>query len=274
MIFIVVSMGTRNRVVHNLGIFWIVVAVVTHVFSGELMMPALGVLFAGGMAANFLRLYRILGRTPKIGELFSFATRALFLHGLRRPIDHYGVITILISGNIGADKVIHDVISRLETRCTPILLLGPTVPTRLSMPEGTKVGWVASISGVSDIGHAILPPEDPTNVRVFLSKTIESLPEGQQPVIVGDFLDNMIPLMDEGSFYRYYSDLASGSKVMGYTIVFIVKADIHPEVDINIVKRFADVIIENREREEKGKLRREVRVSNLVDDINTDWESY
>jgi hypothetical protein len=45
-------------------------------------------------------------------------------------------------------------------------------------------------------------------------------------------------------------------------------------VVINVVKRFADVIIENREREEKGKLVREVRVSNQVDDIHTDWEKY
>jgi len=53
-----------------------------------------------------------------------------------------------------------------------------------------------------------------------------------------------------------------------------VKADIHREVDINVVKRFADVIIENREREEKGRLVREVRVSNRVDNIHTDWEKY
>jgi len=45
-------------------------------------------------------------------------------------------------------------------------------------------------------------------------------------------------------------------------------------VDINVVKRFADVIIENREREEKSRLVREVRVSNRVDNIHTDWEKY
>jgi hypothetical protein len=33
-----------------------------------------------------------------------------------------------------------------------------------------------------------------------------------------------------------------------------VKADIHSEIEINVVKRFADVIIDNREREDKGKL--------------------
>jgi hypothetical protein len=34
------------------------------------------------------------------------------------------------------------------------------------------------------------------------------------------------------------------------------------------------VIIENREREERRRLVREVRVSNRVDEIHTDWERY
>ena len=91
---------------------------------------------------------------------------------------------------------------------------------------------------------------------------------------LGDFLDNMIPHMSESTFYKFYSDLASTARTLNYTIVFIVKADIHSEVEINVVKRFADVIIENREREDKGKLVREVRVSNLMDNIHTDWEKY
>lgn len=100
------------------------------------------------------------------------------------------------------------------------------------------------------------------------------LPENSKPVILGDFLDNMIPHMDESLFYKYYSDLASAARILNHTIIFVVNADIHREVDINVVKRFADVIIENREREEKGRLVREVRVSNQMDNKYTDWEKY
>jgi hypothetical protein len=78
--------------------------------------------------------------------------------------------------------------------------------------------------------------------------------------------------MDESLLHRYYSDLASGARVSGHTVVFIVNADIHSDVEVNLVKRFADVIIENREREERGRLVREVRVSNRVDNVHTDWE--
>ena len=213
-------------------------------------------------------------RTPKIGEIFSFATRALFLHGLKKPIDQYSVVAILIKGNIGAEKVIHDLMSRLETKCALILLLGPTAPTQLSLPKDAKIGWITTIPGVSKLEYSILSPEDPSMVNIFLNKTLEILPEDSKPVILGDFLDNMIPQMSESLFYKYYSDIASAARLLNYTVVFIVKADIHSKKAINVVKRFADVIIENREREEKGRLVREVRISNRVDNIHTDWEKY
>jgi len=200
--------------------------------------------------------------------------RALFLHGLKKTIDQYRVLAILIKGNIGAKNVIDDLMSRLEPRCAPILLLGPTAPTQLIPPKEAKIGWVTTISGVSELEYPILSPEDPSMVSVFLNKTLETLPEGMRPVVLGDFLDNMIPHMDESLFYKYYSDLASAARILKYTVVFVVKADIHRELDINVVKRFADVIIENREREENGRLVREVRVSNRVDNIYTDWEKY
>ena len=274
LVFISVSMGTKNPVMHLLGASWIVVSVASYIFYPELMFLSVALVFAVGMTANFVYLYRLLGRTPKIGEIFSFATRALFLHGLKKPIDQYRVLAILIKGNIGAENVITDLMSRLEPRCAPILLLGPTAPTQLSIPKGAKIGWITTLPGVSELEYPTLSPENPSMVSVFLTKTLETLPKDIKPVILGDFLDNMIPHMDESLFYKYYSDLASAARILNYTVVFVVKADIHREVDINVVKRFADVIIENREREEKGRLVREVRVSNRVDNIHTDWEKY
>jgi hypothetical protein len=78
--------------------------------------------------------------------------------------------------------------------------------------------------------------------------------------------------MDESLFYKYYSEQASAARVATRTLIPIVHMDIHREVDVHVVKRFADVIIENREREVRGRLIQEVRVSNRVDDIHTDWE--
>jgi hypothetical protein len=274
LIVLTVAMEGKNPVMRFMGITCILVSVVTYNFFQQLMFLSVTLVFAVGLPLNLLYLYRLLGRTPKIGEIFSFATRALFLHGLKKPIDQYSVLAIIIKGNIGAEKIVQELTYHLDPRCALILLLGPTAPTQLSLPKEAKIGWVTTISGASELEYPILSPEDPSMVSVFLNKTLETIPEDRRPVILGDFLDNMIPHMDESLFYKYYSDLASGARILNYTVVFVVKADIHREVDINIVKRFADVIIENREREEKGRLVREVRVSNRVDSIHTDWEKY
>jgi len=274
LLIMTVAMEGKNPVMRFMGASCILVSVVSYTFFPEFMFLSIALVFAVGMPVNTVYMYRLLGRKPKIGEIFSFATSALFLHGLKKPIDQYRIIAILIKGNIGAEKVVHDLMSRLEGRCAPILLLGPTSPTQLSLPKDAKVGWVTTISGVSELEYSTLSPEDPSMVSVFLTKTLKTLPENSKPVVLGDFLDNMIPHMDESLFYKYYSDIASAARILNYTVVFIVKADIHSEVDINIVKRFADVIIENREREEKGRLVREVRVSNQVDNKYTDWEKY
>ena len=274
LIFITVAMETKNPVVHFMGACWILVSVTSYIFYSELMLSLLLVTFIAGTSANFLYLYRLLGRTPKIAEIFSFATRALSLHGLKKPIDQYRVLALLIRGNIGAEDVIHDVITRLQPRCAPMLLLGPTAPMQLRISDNVKVAWITTVSEVSAQKFTTLSPEDPSSVSIFLNKSLETLPSEVKPVILGDFLDNMIPHMNESTFYKFYSDLASTARTLNYTIVFIVKADIHSEEEINVVKRFADVIIENREREDKGKLVREVRVSNLVDNIHTDWEKY
>ena len=272
LVFITVARGIGNPVMHFIGASWILAAVVSYTFYPELLYLSVGLVFLVGVMANFIYLYRLLGRSPKLGELLSFAARALFLKGLRKPIDQYRVLAIVIQGNIGAEDVTNDLLSRLEPRCVPILLLGPTAPTQLSLPEEAKVGWVTTISGVSGLQYPILSPEDPTSVSMFLTRALEGLPEGAKPVILGDFLDNMIPHMDESLFHKYYSDLASAARVLNHTAVFVVNADIHEQVEVNVVKRFADVIIENREREEMGRLVREVRVSNKVDNIHTSWE--
>jgi hypothetical protein len=274
LIFITVGTESRSPVPHFMGVAWILVSVGSYAFFPEFMFWSLILVFAVGMTANLVYLYRLLGRAPRVGEIFSFATHALFLKGLKKPIDQYRVLAILLQGNIGAKNVTHDVLSRLEPACMPVLLLGPTAPMQLSLPREAKVAWVTAVSGVPKLDHPVLSPEDPTAVSVFLTKTLDALPKDVKPVILGDFLDNMIPHMDESLFYKYYSDQASATRVSNRTLIPIVNVDIHREGDINVVKRFADVIIENREREEHGRLIREVRVSNRVDNIHTDWERY
>jgi hypothetical protein len=99
-----VAMEGKNPVMRFIGASCILVSVVSYTFFPEFMFLSVALIFAVGMPVNLVYLYRLLGRTPKIGEIFSFATRALFLYGLKKPIDQYNIIAILIKGNIGAEK--------------------------------------------------------------------------------------------------------------------------------------------------------------------------
>ena len=84
LVFITVARGIGNPVMHFLGVSWILASVVSYAFCPEFLFVSVGLVFAVGVIANFVYLYRLLGRTPKLGELFSFAARALFLKGLKK----------------------------------------------------------------------------------------------------------------------------------------------------------------------------------------------
>ena len=209
-----------------------------------------------------------------MSELFSFASRALFVRGLTRPIHHYRIIVALLRGNIDGKDIIHDVLSRIEPGITPVVMLGPTAPNQLDLPETTILGWVATVSGDAAPTCQVISPEDLNGVNVFISKALPSGEEKGKIIVIGDFLDNMISQMNDATFYKFYSDLVSRTRMGEHTLVLVIKADMHGDVDVQVVKRFADVIMESRERDDKGKLIREVRVSNLSDKIETDWERY
>ena len=266
----------RSAFLHFSGLAFIFGVLGTYLFVGEnyLIIAVVGILIIlGVLLGSFTYMYHVLGRTPKVDEILTLAARALFTYGLRRPLDEYRVIAITIQGDIGTELVIDELLSKLGQKWHPIVVLGPTSPTEIKFRKGVELGWVASLTGVVEQGYKILSPSNPTEVNIFISEAMKATPANQSPIIIGDFMDNMIPLMKDESFFRYYSDLASRIKVLNQTAVFIVKSDIHSDITINIVKRFADVIIENREREIRGeRIVREVRVSNKVDNFSTEWE--
>ena len=272
------SFGYLNdsAVAHFAGLAFIFGTLAVYILAGEnyLMVGVVGiVIILGSLVASFTYMYHTLGRPPKMGEILTLAARALFTYGLRKPLDEYRVIAIAIQGEIGTELVIDELLSNLEERWHPIVLLGPTSPTEINLPSSAKLGWVTELSGMTERDYTMLPPSNPSEVNIFLSEAVKETPPDHTPIIIGDFLDNMIPFMKEETFFRYYSDLASRVKVLNNTAVFIVKSDIHSEVTVNIVKRFADVIIENREREERHqRVVREVRVSNKIDNFSTEWE--
>jgi len=264
----------KSAFAHFTGMAFIFGLLAVFVLGGNIAVVGLVgfAIIGGALLVSYFYMFRTLGRTPRVEEILTLAARALFTYGLRKPLDQYRVIAITIQGDIATELVINELLTKIEEKWRPIVLLGPTSPTQVAMPRDIKVGWVTSLTGISG-DYTLLSPANPSDVNIFLSGAMKDVSNSHLPVLIGDFLDNMIPLMREDAFYKYYSELASRVKVLNYTAVFIVKSDIHPEVAVNIVKSFADVIIENREREYRNRIVREVRVSNKVDNFQTDWQT-
>jgi hypothetical protein len=264
----------KSAFAYFLGIFFMVGVVSTFIIVGDyVLVEIVGFLIvAVGVGVSYVYMYRVLGRPPEVKEILTLAAQALFTYGLRKPLDQYRVVAIAVQGDIGTPLIVDELLSKLRERWYPIVMLGPTSPTEITLRPGAKIGWVTTLSGVAKEEYTVLSPSNPTQVNLFLSDATKSTPPGDVPVIIGDYLDNMIPFMREDSFYRYYSELASRIKVLNHTGVFIIKSDIHPEVIVNIVKQFADVIIENREREDRSRVIREVRVTNKADNFSTEWK--
>lgn len=265
----------KSAFAHFTGMAFIFGLVAVFVLGGNIVLVGLVgfVIVGGALLVSYFYMFLSLGRTPHVEEILTLAARALFTYGLRKPLDQYRVVAITIQGDIATELIINEILTKIEEKWRPIVLLGPTSPTQIVMPRGLKLGWVTSLSGLAGTDYTVLSPANPSDVNIFLSSGMREVSNGHLPVLIGDFLDNMIPLMREDTFYKYYSELASRIKLLNQTAVFIIKSDIHPEVAVNIVKRFADVIIENREREDRNRVIREVRVSNKVDNFQTDWQA-
>jgi hypothetical protein len=266
----------RSAGMHFCGLAFIFGVLGTYLLVGEnyFVVAVVGILIIlSALFGSFAYMYHVLGRTPKVEEILTLAARALFTYGLRRPLNEYRVIAITIQGDIGTELVIDELLSNLDEQWSPVVMLGPTSPTEITVPQRAKLAWVSNLSGVTEHHYTLLSPSNPTEVNIFISEAMKSTSAGKTLIIIGDFMDNMIPFMKDESFFRYYSELASRIKVLNHTAVFIVKSDIHSDVTINVVKRFADVVIENREREIRGeRMIREVRVSNKIDNFSTEWE--
>jgi hypothetical protein len=264
----------RTAFAHFTGMAFIFGLATVFVLGGNYVLVGLVgfVIIGGALLVSFFYMFQTLGRTPHVEEILTLAAKALFTYGLRKPLDQYRVIAITIQGDIATELIINELLTKIEEKWHPIVLLGPTSPTQITLPRGLKLGWVTSLSGITT-DYTVLSPGNPSDVNIFLGAAMKEVSNGHVPVLIGDFLDNMIPVMREDAFYKYYSELASRIKLLNSTAVFIIKSDIHAEVAVNIVKSFADVIIENREREERNKVVREVRVSNKVDNFQTDWQA-
>jgi hypothetical protein len=156
---------------------------------------------------------------------------------------------------------------------SPTLVLGPTAPEDLSTDRAGRVGWITFVDGTS-IAHPsneveIISPDNLLEVNLFIEKAAEG--DGTQ-VILGDFLDNVIKSIGSAeSFYSFFCQLVSRVRLRKRTAILVIKEDIHEKPMIEMVKRFADIVLEFRDQDNEGALTVEMRTLNFADNIFTRW---
>jgi hypothetical protein len=179
------------------------------------------------------------------------------------------LVVVSVAGSIGIIPIIKELSDWiLDIGYRIVFLLGPTSPSQLSSEH--KVGWVSFTSDESG-QLAILQPENLFEISLFVDEVVKET-DGQQTAILGDFLDTLLTLsLPSETFFMFYSQLVAKIRRLGLKAFFIVKEDLHEPRKIEAVKRFADVIIEYRQREEGLDLVQVMRIINLRENTSSGW---
>lgn len=193
----------------------------------------------------------------------------------RGTLDQYRVIVVCVRGNVSVRETMRLILKEAIGPCNnlPILVLGPTAPEDITTHQSGRIGWVTFVDGTSAAHPSpdvqIISPDNLLEVNLFIEKAAEG--DGPQ-LILGDFLDNIIKsTRSPESFYSFFCQLASRVRLKKRTAVLVIKEDIHDRSMVEMVKRFADVVLEFRDRDNKGSLSVEMRTLNFADNIYTGW---
>ncbi len=193
---------------------------------------------------------------------------------LRKPLSEYRVVLVDVSGDISVVEIIEQVL-KLAKSCEAdiTLILGPTSPFDSAAFKGFPIAWVASTDPRGKLGDNIelVDPHRFLDLSLFVDR--ESSDKTRPRIIIGDFLDCLFlanASMDE-SVFSFFNHLVSRVKIDRQTLVLIVSEKLHEERHIKMVRRFADVIIECRERQDNEGVIWETRGINFADRVQTAW---
>lgn len=193
----------------------------------------------------------------------------------RGTLDQYRLVVVCVRGNVSVKETMSLILKEAigPDGPSPTLVLGPTAPEDISPAHQGRIGWITFIDGTSAAHPStdveIISPDNLLEVNLFIEKSTQG--EGTQ-VILGDFLDNII--MSTGSpesFYSFFCQLASRVRLRKRTAILVIKEDIHEKPMIEMVKRFADIVLEFRDQDNEGALTVEMRTLNFADNIYTRW---
>lgn len=188
------------------------------------------------------------------------------------------LVIVCVRGNVSVPETMRTILRNTVhgSGLIPLLVLGPTAPQDMLNGTPCRVGWVTFVDGTS-MAHPspeveIISPDNLLEVNLFIERAVQ---EQDHQVIVGDFLDNIIKSTGspEG-FYSFFCQLASRVKLRKRTAILIIKEDIHERPMVEMVKRFADIVLEFRDQDNEGILKVEMRTLNFADNIYSSWRPF
>ena len=190
----------------------------------------------------------------------------------RGTLDKYRLVIACVKGNVSVRETMKRLLAEAiePSENTPILILGPTAPEDFQTGQNNRVGWVTFVDGTSHPSPdvEIISPDNLLELNLFIEKVAQA--DGQ--LILGDFLDNIIKTSGSPeSFYSFFCQLASRVRLKKRTAVLVIKEDIHDRLTVEMVKRFADVVLEFRDCDKDGAPTVEMRTLNFADNMYTGW---
>jgi hypothetical protein len=193
----------------------------------------------------------------------------------RGTLDQYRLVVVCVRGNVSVRETMSLILKEAigNEGPSPTLVLGPTAPEDITTDTTGRVGWITFVDGTS-MAHPstdveIISPDNLLEVNLFIEKASQD--EGGQ-VILGDFLDNIMKSIGSPeSFYSFFCQLTSRVRLRKRTAILVIKEDIHEKSMVEMVKRFADIVLEFRDQDNEGALSVEMRTLNFADNIYTRW---
>ena len=190
----------------------------------------------------------------------------------RGTLDKYRLVIACVRGNVSVRETMRRLLAEAiePADSLPVLILGPTAPEDLETGQNNPVGWVTFVDGTSHPSPEveIISPDNLLELNLFIEKVAQA--DGQ--LILGDFLDNIIKTSGSPeSFYSFFCQLASRVRLKKRTAVLVIKEDIHDRSTVEMVKRFADIVLEFRDRDRDGTPFVEMRTLNFADNMYTGW---
>jgi hypothetical protein len=191
---------------------------------------------------------------------------------------NFSLAIICVRGNVSITHIVEDLAALVKhnTGSWPLLLLGPTAPSDLKEARRCRAGWVTFLEEVDSSEEvSIISPHSLLEISLFIEKNISNH-GAREFIVVGDFLDNVLCAAGADSldaFFSFYCQLAARVKRDGRTALLVVKEDLHDARKMEIVRRFADIIVEYRSREDGDAIVQEMRILNFANHAYVNWTS-